>query len=73
MRYQTKFDVMKRTFKNVVMHLPSFISYERINDFYAFRVILDFPLSEKQAFLHAGRRQGCIYWKLGKSKASNLT
>ena len=58
MRYQTKFDVMKRTFKNVVMHLPSFISYERINDFYASRVILNYPLSGKTTIPSCGEKTG---------------
>lgn len=57
-RYQTKFDVMKRTLKNLALHPVSFISYEKINSFYASKVILGFPLSRKTSIPSCGEMAG---------------
>ena len=58
LRYQTKFDVVKRTFKNVLLHPLAFVSYDRANSFYAFKVIFNFPFSRKTSIPSCGEVSG---------------
>ena len=47
--YQNKMDVMKRTLRNIALNPRSFIKYDKVNAFYASKVILKFPLTRKSS------------------------
>ena len=57
-RYQNKIDIVKRTFRNIAFHPLSFVEYDRLNEFYASRVILKFPFTGKSCIPSCGETQG---------------
>ena len=57
-RYQNKIEIVKRTFRNIAFHPLSFIEYDRLNEFYASRVFLKFPLTGKSRIPFCGETQG---------------
>lgn len=57
-RYQNRVDVMKRTWRNITFHPLSFIKYDKLNAFYASRVILKFPFTRKSSIPSCGETQG---------------
>lgn len=58
LRYQTRMDIVKRTVKNVGRHPLSFIKYDRLNGYYASKVIVNFPLSGKTSIPSCGEMKG---------------
>ena len=57
-RYQNKIDIVKRTLRNITFHPLSFIKYDKLNAFYASRVILQFPFTGKSSIPSCGETQG---------------
>ena len=57
-QYQNRVDVMKRTRRNITFHPLSFIKYDKLNAFYASRVILKFPFTRKSSIPSCGETQG---------------
>ena len=57
-RYQNKIDIVTRTLRNITFHPLSFIQYDKLNAFYASRVILKFPFTGKSSIPSCGETQG---------------
>jgi hypothetical protein len=57
-RYQTRMDIVKRTVKNVGRHPLNFIKYDKLNGYYALKVMLNFPLSGKTSIPSCGEMKG---------------
>ena len=57
-RYQRRMDIVKRTLKNVTSHPLSFIRYDRLNGYYASKVMLKFPISRKTSIPACGEMEG---------------
>ena len=57
-RYQTRMDIVKRTLKNIGSHPLSFIKYDRLNGYYASKVMLNFPISRKTSIPACGEMKG---------------
>ena len=57
-RYQNKMDIMKRTLRNIALNPRSFIKYDRMNAFYASKVMLKFPLTKKSSVPSCGEAKG---------------
>ncbi len=57
-RYQNKMDIVKRTLRNMTLHPISFVKYDKLNSFYASRVIVKFPLTGKSHIPSCGETKG---------------
>lgn len=57
-RYQRRMDIVKRTLKNIGSHPLSFIKYDRLNGYYASKVMLNFPISMKTSIPACGEMKG---------------
>ncbi|MHB1813173.1 MAG: FkbM family methyltransferase [Thermoplasmataceae archaeon] len=65
-RYQRRMDIVKRTLKNVTSHPLSFIKYDRLNGYYASKVMLKFPINRKTSIPACGEMKGMYLLEVWK-------